>query len=436
MPANRTIRVDYLTRVEGEGALTLQFDGEKPLRATLDIFEPPRFFEAFLVGRHQSEPPDITARICGICPVAYQMSSCRAIESISGVEVTPQIMAARRLLYAGEWIESHALHAFMLHAPDFLGYPDAIAMAKDHPGPVKAALRIKKTGNALVTIIGGREIHPVNVRIGGFYSAPRADKLRALLPDLELSLTETEDALVWAAGLGYPEFERDYTFVSLRPETGYPVIEGRIVSSKGLDIAVEEYPEHFHELQQEHSTALHARMKDGSPYLTGPLARFNLNYDRLSPRALAAAQKIDLRPPCHNPFKMLPIRLIETIYAIEEAISLIRTYEEPDPAWVSVPDQPGTGHGATEAPRGLLYHRYRVGEGGLIEEARIVPPTSQNQGSIEGDLLEFAPRIASLADEPAALLAERVVRNHDPCISCATHFLKLRIEGRDRVSDS
>ena len=436
MSASRTIRVEYLTRVEGEGALTLQFDGERPVRATLDIFEPPRYFEALLIGRHQSEPPDITARICGICPVAYQMSACRAVESISGVTITPEIMAARRLLYAGEWIESHALHAFMLHAPDFLGYPDAITMAKDHPEQVRAALRIKKAGNALVTIVGGREIHPVNIRIGGFYSAPRKDALNGLLPDLEAALDETEDALGWAAGLGYPDFERDYTFVSLRPEAGYPVIEGRLVSNQGLDIAVEEYPEHFVELQQEHSTALHSRLKDGSPYLTGPLARFNLNYDRLTPRALAAAERIGLRPPCNNPFKMLPVRLIETIYALEEAISLIRSYREPDPAWVSVPDRAGTGHGATEAPRGLLYHRYRVGDDGLIEEARIVPPTSQNQGSIEGDLLDFAPRIAALPDEAASLLAERVVRNHDPCISCATHFLKLRIAGREGASTS
>jgi len=436
MSPSRTIRVDYLTRVEGEGALTLKFDGKKPVRATLDIFEPPRFFEAFLVGRHQSEPPDITARICGICPVAYQMSACLAIEAISGVSVTPEIMAARRLLYAGEWIESHGLHAFMLHLPDFLGYPDAIAMARDHPALVKAALHVKKTGNELVTICGGREIHPINIRIGGFYSAPQVDRLRALLPDLELSLTEAEGALAWAAGLEYPEFERDYTFVSLRSETGYSVLEGRVVSNRGLDIPVADYPLHFTEVHLEHSTSLHSRLSDGSPYLTGPLARFNLNYDRLHPRALAAAERIGLRPPCNNPFKMLPIRVIETIHALEEAIALIHSYREPEPSWVPVADRAGTGHGLTEAPRGMLYHRYRVDERGMIVEARIVPPTAQNLAEMEGDLLDFAPRIAALPDGPAALLAERVVRNHDPCISCATHFLKLRIEGRDPVNAS
>ena len=152
--------------------------GGEVVDVKLRIFEPPRFFEAFLRGRSYTEPPDITARICGICPVAYQMSACNAIEDACGVTVDGPLRDLRRMIYCGEWVESHALHIFMLHAPDFLGYESAIEMAKDHREVVEQALRIKKAGNELIRLIGGREVHPINVRIGGFYRVPTKAELQ------------------------------------------------------------------------------------------------------------------------------------------------------------------------------------------------------------------------------------------------------------------
>lgn len=430
----RTIKVDYLARVEGEGALTIRFRGNQPASVELRIFEPPRFFEGFLRGRSPLETPDITARICGICPVAYQMSACRAVESALGIEVGPAIDTLRRLLYCGEWIESHALHVFMLHAPDFLGYPDAIRMAADHRDLVVKGLAIKKAGNALMARIGGREIHPVNVRVGGFYRAPTRDELGELLPGLRTARDDMLECLERFARFDFPELCRRPELVALSHPEEYPMHRGRIVSSAGLDIDVADYAEHFVEEQVPHSTALHARLRARGPYLCGPLARFGTSFERLRPLARQAAERIGLVPPVNNPFRSLLVRSVEIVQALDEAVAIIESYERPDPAFVSAPLRAGSGHGATEAPRGLLYHRYRIGDDGLLVEAQIVPPTSQNQKSMEQDLFEIAPQLAELPHADATWRAEQVIRNHDPCISCATHFLKLAIERAPAVS--
>lgn len=424
----RTIKVDYLARVEGEGALKIRLEDGRATEVQLNIFEPPRFFEALLRGRAQEEAPDVTARICGICPVAYMMSACGAIEHALGIEVSEPIRILRRLLYCGEWIESHALHAFMLHAPDFLGFPDAVAMAAEHPEMVKRGLRIKKAGNTLVAAVGGREVHPINVRVGGFYRAPRVDRLRALLPELRWTRGAAQETLRWMAGFEFPDFERDYEFVALRHTADYPFCEGRLVSTRGLDIEVADYDRHFVEHQVPYSTALHSILRERGTYVCGPLARFNLNADRLGATAREAAETVGLQAPCRNPFKGLLVRMVEIVQALDEAIDIIESYRPPEVASLPVPRRAATGYGCTEAPRGILYHRYALSEDGLIEDARIVPPTSQNQGAMEEDLVQMAPELAARPLDEATWLAEQAVRNYDPCISCATHFLTLRIE--------
>jgi sulfhydrogenase subunit alpha len=424
----RTIRVDYLARVEGEGSLTIRLKGDRATEVRLAIFEPPRFFEALLRGRSYLEAPDITSRICGICPVAYLMSACQAMEDALGIEVPDEIRRLRRLIYCGEWIESHALHVFFLHAPDFLGLPDAIEMAVHHREWVERGLRMKRTGNALVALLGGREIHPVNVRVGGFYRAPSPAELEALLPDLRRGRDEAIESLAWMSGLTFPDLERDYEFVALRHPDEYPICDGRIASSRGLDIAVREYDLHFVEEQSPYSNALRSTLRGGDAYLCGPLARFNLNFDRLDPEVRALARSAGLTIPCRNPFRMLLVRLVEIVQAFVEAIRIIERYRPPAAPFVEADLRHGTGYGATEAPRGLLYHRYTIDSGGIILEAQIVPPTAQNQLSMEEDISLLAPTLAALPYDEARLRAEQAVRNHDPCISCATHFLTLNIE--------
>jgi sulfhydrogenase subunit alpha len=424
----RTIRTDYLARVEGEGAMTVRLSDGRVEHVELRIFEPPRFFEALLRGRSFREAPDITARICGICPVAYQTSAVNALESLAGVEVPEPIRILRRLLYCGEWIESHALHVYMLHAPDFLGYAGAVELARDAPDAVERGLALKKTGNEVMALVGGREIHPINVRVGGFYRAPTRRELGMLVDPLERAREAALETVRWTAGFDFPERRVDCELVALSHPDDYAIERGRIRSDAGLDISAGEYDEHFEEEHVERSTALHSRLRERGTYLCGPLARFSLNRDRLSPLALEAAREAGLDAPCRDPFRSIVVRSVELVYACDEALRLIETYEEPDTPAVPVEPIAGTGFGVSEAPRGLLYHRYRVDADGTILDAKIVPPTSQNQSAIEDDLREVVGRYAHLDDEKLRALCEQTIRNYDPCISCATHFLTLEVE--------
>jgi coenzyme F420-reducing hydrogenase alpha subunit len=422
------ILVDYLARVEGETAFSVKVRNKRVIEAHLNIFEPPRFFEAFLRGRSYHEAPDITARICGICPVAYQMSAVHALEQAFGVHVEGQLRALRRLIYCGEWIESHALHVYLLHAPDFLGYADAMRMARVHPDIVKRGLRIKKAGNALMAFLGGREIHPINVRVGGFYHVPAKKDFAPLLEQLSWGREAACETVRWVARLPFPEFTQEYEFVALRHPDEYPFNEGRLVSNQGLDIAVNEYEDHFLEEQVPYSHALHSRLKERGAYFVGPLARYNLNFERLSPLAQEVAREVGFGPVCRNPFQSIIVRSIEMVYAFDEALRLIEAYEPPEQPFVDLHPRAASGCACTEAPRGILYHRYQIDEQGLIREARIVPPTSQNQKTIEEDLRAY---VEQHLDTPKAQLTwrcEQTIRNYDPCISCSTHFLQLHLE--------
>jgi sulfhydrogenase subunit alpha len=421
----KSIVVDALARVEGEGGLTVQLKGGRVADVKLRIYEPPRFFEAFLRGRAFTEVPDITARICGICPVAYQMSAVHAMEAACGVRVDGPLRALRRLIYCGEWIESHALHVYMLHAPDFLGYESAVHMAKDHADAVKKALELKKVGNDLVALVGGREIHPINVRVGGFYRVPTRAELRPIEERLKRALDLSLATVTFAAALPFPDFEQDYEFVALRHPDEYPFNEGRVASSRGLDVPVADFEEHFIEEHVPHSNALHSVHKGHGAYHVGPLARYALNFDRLPAPARDAARAAGLSPVCRNPFKSIVVRAVELVFACHEALALIAAYTPPDRPFVEVEPRAATGHGASEAPRGLLYHRYSIGGDGLVEAARIVPPTAQNQKTIEKDLWNFVPTVLDLPREELTLRCEQAIRNYDPCISCATHFLRL-----------
>ena len=428
MPSIRTIKVDAMTRVEGEGGLTIRLRDDSVEDVQLNIFEPPRLFEALLRGRMLEEVPDITARICGICPVAYQMSSIHALERALGVTVSPEIRRLRRLLYCGEWIESHALHVHFLHAPDFLGYESGIAMVGDFPEEINRGLRLKKHGNELLEVLGGRAIHPINVAVGGFYRAPRCDELAALIPDFEWGLEAAVQTTRWVAAFRFPEFERPYDMVSLVHPDEYPMNEGRVTSSGGDAIDAADFEREFIEEHVPHSTALHAARKGGSCYHVGPLARLNLNRDRLSPTARRTAEEIGLESPCRNPFKAIIARGLELIHAYEESLEILRTYRPFRPSRIEYAYRAGEGCAATEAPRGLLYHRYAVDDGGRVTFGRIVPPTSQNQRQIEDDLRHYLPAILVPDERRTAMHCERLVRSYDPCISCSTHFLKVTIE--------
>jgi len=424
----RVLSVAELARVEGEGALYVRTSGNIVEEARLDIYEPPRFFEAFLRGRGYTEPPDITARICGICPVAYQMSACAAIEDACGVTVGGPIADLRRLLYCGEWIESHALHIYLLHAPDFLGYRSGIEMAAERRDLVERGLALKKAGNAIMEAVGGRAIHPVNVRVGGFYRAPARAELASLTEPLRRALDGALETVRWVAGFDFPDHACETDLLALSCPGTYAIEQGSLVTRSGLSFPVTGWDEHVIEEQVPHSTALHAHLAGGGRYLTGPLARYALGSRWLSPLAREAACAAGLGETCDNPFRSIIVRAVETVYAVEEALRIIAAYEPPDQPAVEVRPRAGVGYGVTEAPRGTLCHRYEIDAEGLITTARIIPPTSQNQAAIEADLRDFVQANLDLDDAELTRRCEQAIRNHDPCISCSAHFLDLTVE--------
>ncbi|CAM3048982.1 nickel-dependent hydrogenase large subunit [Prescottella defluvii] len=425
----RRLTVRALARVEGEGRLDVTVRSGAVEHARLDIYEPPRFFEAFLRGRDFREPPDITSRICGICPVAYQVSACNALEQACGVTVDPRVRTLRRLLYCGEWIASHTLHIYFLHAPDFLGVPDSIELARRDRGAVERGLALKKAGNAILETIGGRPIHPVNIRVGGFYRAPTRAELAPLARTLRGALDDAVGTVHWVAGFDFPDVRLDPMLMALHDDTGYAIEDGVVRTSAGGRFPAAEFPDHVTERQVPDSTALHARL-DGAPYLTGPLARYSLNGGQLTGAARDAANAAGLGDECRNPYRSIVVRAVEVAYALEEALRIIDSYERPEPAALPVTARAGTGHGVSEAPRGLLYHRYVLADDGSIRAADIVPPTAQNQDVIEADLVDRIAENLELPDAVLTALCERTIRNHDPCISCATHFLDLRVTRR------
>jgi coenzyme F420-reducing hydrogenase alpha subunit len=358
------------------------------------------------------------------------MSSCWAVEDACGVAVTEEIQALRRLLYCGEWIESHALHVYLLHAPDFLGYDGAVEMAADHPAAVERGLRLKKAGNRLMEVVGGRSVHPVNVRVGGFYRFPTAEELRAIRPDLQQALDDSLETVRLVSGFEFPDFEQPYEYLALRPDSGYPIEAGRVVSTSGAGFDVRDFATRIEEVHVAHSHALHARLDGGErgPYAVGPLARYTLNADRLSLVARQAAAAAGLGPTCRNPFRSIVVRAVELVEACHEALRIIDGWTGAGDASVPVPPSAGEGFGASEAPRGVLFHRYVLDADGIIQDAQIVPPTSQNQTSVETDLRDMVAAWADLDEHTLQHRCEHAIRNYDPCISCATHFLDLTVE--------
>ncbi len=433
--ADREFRVPYLTRVEGEGSLVLRVRDGEVVEARLKIFEAPRYFERLVVGRTPDEVLDIVARICGICPIAYQMSAVHAFEDLFGVVVDPSVRALRRLLYCGEWIQSHALHVYMLHAPDFLGYPSVLAMAADHRAVVEQGLAIKRVGNLLISTLGGRPIHPVSVRVGGFSRAPRRGEMDDLRRQLDTALDQAIATVRMVAGWGPPPLTHPQPLVALRHPDEYPYNDGRIVSTDGLDLAPQAWGDAFEELQVEGTNALHARTHGGEVYLLGPTARIALGADTLHPLAKAELDATGLADEIRvNIHRSIVARAVELLHAVAEARDLIDGYRPPAEPRVAFTPRPGVAAWSTEAPRGLLHHRYEVDEAGHVARAQIVPPTSQNQGAIEADLAAFAPTVLGLPHAQAQARLEQLIRAYDPCISCATHFLDLRIVDERRVA--
>jgi coenzyme F420-reducing hydrogenase alpha subunit len=426
-PPPRQLRVPILGRIAGQGALDLDIEGERVAALRLRLVEPPRLFERLLEGYGHDQVVDAVARICGLCPVAYQLAAAQAFERLFGYEPSPWVRAMRRVLCCGEWLQSHALHIHLMAAPDFLGVDDALAVAADHAAVLQRGLRLHALGADVVRLLGGRAVHPVGVRVGGFHRAPKPSEVAPLVDRLAAAIPEAEDLVRWTATFAFPADEQPFTSVALGHPHEYAICAGRIQSGDGLDVSIAQFEDAFSTAQVPHSTALHTRI-DGRPYLVGPLARLNLNFRELPPAVRVVLETLPTPVPTHNMFHSVVARAVEILLAVREAHRLLQDFEPT--AVPAAPVQPvaGTAVGAVEAPRGLLWLRFEVDSSGVLRHARIVPPTTQNQARCEQDLRASLESFGlGRGDSELARHAERVIRNYDPCVPCAAHFLRVRV---------
>jgi len=431
--SERRIHVEDIARVEGEGRLDVELSDGEVLNVCFEVKEPPRFFEVFLVGRHYSEVPDFTARICGICPVSYEMASIAAIEDAFGFQPSEQTRDLRRLLAMSQWIQSHALHIYMLALPDYLGVESVFALASDPDNlpVVKRALSLKRLGNDITKLIGGREIHPVSARPGGFTDIPSRAALDEIARRLEAALSDARETVKLAASIVHsdkvPDFCPRCDHIALSSATEYAVSGANFASTGGLSAPLREFRSHIVEKHVPPSNALRSYLAaSGKSFLVGALARVNLNFDRLSPGAREAAKEVGARFPNLSPYYGMIARALEIYHSIEESLAIIGRYSGVRET-AEITPRASEGWGASEAPRGLLYHNYVFDESGIVQRANIVAPTAMNSANIEENLKALLPRWVSLPLEEITLRCETLIRAYDPCFSCSAHFLKLNI---------
>jgi coenzyme F420-reducing hydrogenase alpha subunit len=419
--AKRTIEVDYLARVEGETAIRVVLPGGAAESIELKVFEPPRFFEGFLLGRRCDEVPDIVARICGICPVSHMTTAIRALEQAMGVEPTPQTAALREISCLSQIAASHLVHLYALALPDYMGAQGLPDIMRAHPDEVVRLVRMREVLNDLTALVaGGRALHPIGTTVGGFTRVPSGDELSAVRERLIALRPDAEDTVRLIARLSAPVLDTEREFCALHSETGYAINGGRIVSSNGMDNPESEYETVIAEEQVPYAMAKRACIRGRGALMVGALARLNLKYDRLAPRAKAIADEVRFRPPNRNPFHNNLAQAIEVVHATEECIDRLAGMV-PKPERRSARVAAGEGAAITEAPRGLLYHSYAVNRRGLVERANIATPTVHNFLQIEQDLRDIASRADELSADGIRLGCEMLVRAYDPCFSCSVH---------------
>ncbi|GAB6183951.1 Ni/Fe hydrogenase subunit alpha [Thermodesulfovibrio hydrogeniphilus] len=439
MSNNISINVNYLTRVEGHGNIVVEVKDGKLEICRLEIVESPRFFEAFLRGRSIYEAPHITCRICGICSCGHTLASIQAAEDALGIKPSEQTILLRKLLLHYEELDSHILHIYLLVAPDLLGVPSFVPLIKTHLDVVKRALKMKRLCNELCDILVGRHVHPISAVIGGFTKLPSENDLREMHKRLLELRTDMEYTVELFTNLKFPEFERDTEYVALvNDEDEYPLLYGDIGSTDGYRVDKHEYKNVVNEFIVPYASAKRTKWHRDS-YAVGALARFNLNHEKLHPKAKEAANVLNLKPKCINPYLNTVAQIVESVHCVEDAIRIVElllnkgiNYDE-----IVIPDinehgilpvKAGEGVGAVEVPRGLLIHHYECDEKGIFRNANCVIPTNQNTHNIELDMIELVPKILDKSPDEIRLALEMLVRAYDPCISCSVHMVELKIK--------
>jgi coenzyme F420-reducing hydrogenase alpha subunit len=423
----KNILVDYVARVEGESLIDVKVENGEIKELKLNIWEPPRFFEGFLVGCKYSDVPEIVSKICGICPVAHMITSERAIENAMNSTPSQQTRRLRDLLAWSQNISSHVLHVYFLAAPDFLGYDSAITMLPKYGEAVKRALKMKTVANELTTVVGGRAIAPPASVVGGLTRIPSEEALKRSKEKLEGIKQDALETVKLVAQLELPDFERETEFVAIRGEREYAINEGYLHSSRGLRVPEREYRKYISEVQAPHSNAKWSKVVGRDSFQAGALARLNLNQDQLSDDSKAAIEGNGLKFPTNNTFALNAAQAVEIIQSIDACINIIDEILPLKEEKPNVAVAPGEAYALSEAPRGLLSHGYRINKKGYVEKADIVTPTAHNSLNMENDLKALVEKYIDLPTDKLTFLCEQLIRAYDPCFSCSVHALEVKI---------
>lgn len=438
---NISVNVEYLTRVEGHGNIVVNVKEGKLETAQLQIVESPRFFEGMIKGRSIFEAQHITCRICGICSCGHTLASIQAAEDAIGFTPSKQTIELRKFLLHMENLDSHILHIYLLVAPDLLGAKSFVPLIDTHNKVVRRALRMKKACNDVCDVLVGRHVHPISSIVGGFTKLPKEKDLDAMLQILYDLRADMDATVELAATLKFPQFEKETEYVGLvSNDKEYPMLIGDIGSTDGKKVNKKDYRSATNEFIVSHSSAKHTKWNRDS-YAVGALARFNLNADKLHPKAQEVAKAIGMKPKVTNPYLNTAAQLVECIHSLEDGIRILEEFKkkgvnQDEVILVGLNEQkrikvkPGNGVGAVEVPRGILFHNYEVDEKGIITIANCIIPTGQNLNNIEHDMKKLVPEILDKSDEEITLMLEMLVRAYDPCISCSAHFLDVKFVGR------
>jgi len=420
------IKLSHIAKVEGHAELNLEIDNGKLLKCELGSIEGSRFFEGIVVDRKYDEAKEITSRICGICSVGHSMTSLKATEDAFNVKVTKQTELLRELMTIGERLRSHATHLYFLVLPDYLGYESAIEMAPKYKKEVKEALELMKTGNEIVRVVGGRQMHPVSSEVGGFTSIPSKEDVTYLISLLKKSKPLALKSLKLFASLKYPDLDVPTEHIALKVDKDLPLLNGPIVSDKGLRTTAHDYKNFLNEQIIKHSTAKFG-MKNGKSYITGTIARINLNYRNLNPQIKKILSSNNILFPSNNFFHNIVAQAIELVIWAENGLKILEENEFKLEKPVSFAPRSARGIAATEVPRGILFHEYVYNQDGTIKSSNIITPTVQKLPAMEDRLKVYVQQMLDHHKEKNHIImeCEKLIRAFDPCFSCSTHFLKV-----------
>lgn len=420
----KKINLNQITKIEGHAKLHIKIDKGEVKKVDLCIFEGSRYFEGILKNKKFNDVNHIASRICGICSPVHGLTSVKATEKAMGVQVSEQTELLREMLNIGGTIQSHVLHLYFLTLPDYTGFPNAVQMAQKHPEKVKSALKIKQIGNDLVRVIGGRDIHPFTLTPGGFVRIPKPEEFKTLLKSAKACLPETEKAAHLFCGLDYPDFKRETKHYALKAKKGcFFCPEDKITCTGGKEcIAVTDYEQYFKEFFKQGSTAEFAKAKEGS-YMVGAWSRILNNYNELTKEGKKLTSCI--LPRKFSPFMNNPAQAVEMWEGLKRVVDVLESTDFKPEKPVEIKTKAGEGIGANEAPRGIVFHKYKYDSKGFTNFVNITTPTTQNLQNLEEDIKNFLPSLLDKPKQEIQLEIEKLIRAYDPCISCAAHFLEI-----------